>query len=510
MREKRKEQYLPLTFRDRLLDELAHIRQGSMTVADYQAKLDELTLRADVEEDERITLYRFRSGRRQEIQRELRPHMALEQAYQVAMEVEASLKVRGPVSQSGGSSTFRRPTGPTRPTITPTSGPRATDNRGKTPMSQTTPKKDPAGVQCFNCQSLGHYSYQCPKKALIVEHADNEASEGQEENEVWEPEGETSENEGTPEGNPLEVMRCILTTPQTDDDWRRTTIFYSYSISENKTAKLVIDGGSSLHVVSKTAIPYLGLEPEPHPHPYRVAWVDKTTIPVTERCLVPITMGGYHERVWCDVLPMDVAKILLGRPWIYDHDVTHYGKNNTYVFRHNGKTMTLMPIRPKEVTSGKTKEAPKPRGQSLVILTRKKFEEESQDSGVVYAVVARAVPDDSTLVVPSEIQRVLSEYPSIMPEELPDTLPPLRDIQRAIDLVPGAPLPNLPHYRMGPSEHEELRRQVNDLLKKGFVRESLSACAVQALLTGWHLAHVCRQPRHKQNHCQIQISHSET
>lgn len=72
-----------------------------------------------------------------------------------------------------------------------------------------------------------------------------------------------------------------------DDDWRRTTFFYSYSISENQTAKLVIDGGSSLHVVSKTAIPYLGLEPEPHPHPYRVAWVDKTTIPVTERCLVP-------------------------------------------------------------------------------------------------------------------------------------------------------------------------------------------------------------------------------
>lgn len=71
MREKLKEQDLPLTFRDRLLDELAHIPQGSMTVADYQAKLDELMLRADVEEDERITLSRFRSGRRQEIQREL-------------------------------------------------------------------------------------------------------------------------------------------------------------------------------------------------------------------------------------------------------------------------------------------------------------------------------------------------------------------------------------------------------------------------------------------------------
>jgi len=65
---------------------------------------------------------------------------------------------------------------------------------------------------------------------------------------------------------------------------------------------------------------------------------------------------------------------------------------------------------------------------------------------------------------------------------IPHGLPPKRSIQHKIDLIPGSVLPNKPTYRMNPQETQEIQRQVDDLLTKGLIRESLSPCAVPALL----------------------------
>jgi hypothetical protein len=84
-----------------------------------------------------------------------------------------------------------------------------------------------------------------------------------------------------------------------------------------------------MNVVSEATVEKLKLLTEPHSEPYKAAWINGTTIPVTTRCLVSLTHGPHNDAIWCDIIPMTVTHILLGRPWLYDREVMHDGKENT-------------------------------------------------------------------------------------------------------------------------------------------------------------------------------------
>ena len=112
------------------------------------------------------------------------------------------------------------------------------------------------------------------------------------------------------------------------------------------------------------------MTPVKHPNPYKVTWIDATSIDVQERCQIPIQFATYTENVWCDILPMNVGHIILGRPWLFDLDVTIYGRTNQCLFVHNGKKVKIMPNQPKPST--REKEADKGKDKVDVINPKKR------------------------------------------------------------------------------------------------------------------------------------------
>lgn len=150
-----------------------------------------------------------------------------------------------------------------------------------------------------------------------------------------------------------------------------------------------------------------------------------------------------------------MCHILLGRSWQYDRGVIHDGKLNTYSFIFGGSRIVLHPSIPQSPIAMSS-------SNHILLLSRADFESEMQEVTVVYLLVSHDTNVASPVV--EFFQPLLSEFSDLFSAELPAGLPPLRDIQHHIDLIPGAYLPNHPHYRLSPKEHEEMRQQVEDLV----------------------------------------------
>ena len=68
---------------------------------------------------------------------------------------------------------------------------------------------------------------------------------------------------------------------------------------------------------------------------------------------------------------------------------------------------------------------------------------------------------------------VVCEFQDVFPEDLPG-LPPDRETEFEIEVVPGVAPISVPPYRMAPLELQELKKQLQELLDKGYIRPSVS------------------------------------
>ncbi|KAK1614913.1 hypothetical protein QYE76_020430 [Lolium multiflorum] len=111
---------------------------------------------------------------------------------------------------------------------------------------------------------------------------------------------------------------------------QRCNIFQTRAGIGGKSIKVIIDGGSCHNLASTELCEKLNLTL----HPYHVQWLsDKGNVKIQHTVTVNFKIGPYEDTVECDVVPMTVCHMLLGRPWQFDKKAIHDGYSNAYTFK---------------------------------------------------------------------------------------------------------------------------------------------------------------------------------
>ncbi|KAK1601986.1 hypothetical protein QYE76_027091 [Lolium multiflorum] len=356
MKEEMQARFVPTHYKTDLFNKLQKLKQGTKTVEEFFKEMELTMMRANIQESENQTIARFFNGLNYPIKRivEFQQYSNMvelvHQASKAERQVNEDIKYSKSKQYFASKLATSTPTTSVKPTAssTPSKQP-SIQSRMKQTVSSTASSKastGPSNVTCFKCGTQGHKSFECKntKVMITMENGDIETlSEGEYEALVQAAvanEEDYDEESGedpllcTHDPSPsLVVTRVLTTQPQAMED-QRCNIFQTRAGIGGKSIKVIIDGGSCHNLASTELCEKLNLTLRKHPHPYHVQWLsDKGNVKIQHTVTVNFKIGPYEDTVECDVVPMTVCHMLLGRPWQFDKKAIHDGYSNAYTFK---------------------------------------------------------------------------------------------------------------------------------------------------------------------------------
>ncbi|RVX22738.1 Retrovirus-related Pol polyprotein from transposon 17.6 [Vitis vinifera] len=288
---------------------------------------------------------------------------------------------------------------------------------------------------CFGCGKQGHLIRDCPENRKFITGKPKE--ENKEDKQKPKAQGRVFAMTHRDAQATSDVVTCTL---------RIHTLF----------ARVLIDPGSTHSFVSVSFAGLLGLPVASMDFDLIVATPMGDSVVASRMLRNCIVMIGYREMP-VDLVLLDLQDfdVILGMDWLasYHASVDCFEKRVTF----------SIPGQPKFSFEGKHVDRP----LRMISALRASSLLKKGCQGFLASVMS----NESDLKL--EDIPIVKEYPDVFPEDLPG-LPPEREVEFTIDLVPGTgPMSKAP-YRMAPVELKELKVQLQELLDKGFIRPSVS------------------------------------
>ncbi|GJP79471.1 hypothetical protein CLOP_g9703 [Closterium sp. NIES-67] len=120
-----------------------------------------------------------------------------------------------------------------------------------------------------------------------------------------------------------------------------------------------------------------------------------------------------------------------------------------------------------------------------MVETLARFEKDVKRTDTGFLAIATEVENDGekTSEPPGKIKELLKEFQVILPDDLPNELPPYRTHQHEIVEEPGSKPTFRAPYRLSPTEMTDMKKQIEYLLAKGLIRPSTLPYGAPVLFT---------------------------
>ncbi|KAI3753681.1 hypothetical protein L2E82_25742 [Cichorium intybus] len=298
---------------------------------------------------------------------------------------------------------------------------------------------------CFNCGDSGHIRPNCPKMRSESQRDFQKTGRGG---------GRDRDDRKDKSGGQVRTRAFQLTVDEARD---RTDVITGIFSLNSFQARVLFDSGASVSFISESFASKLDI---PLAELY-----EKIIVDVADgRC---VFVKSHYKQCQLEIYgiayPIDLKPItnhefdvIVGMDWMDD--------NRGQMDCHEKTLSIKTPSGSRMLIRGERRSRKVP---IVSLATARRYMERGGE-----LIMAHVISAESKHSKVEEVE-VVCDYPDVFPETLPG-VPPSRQVEFVIDVIPGAKPVARPPYRLAPSEMEELKRQLQELLELGFIRPSSS------------------------------------